>query len=101
MLFDFGASRGIDGMTVDQQGNVYATAGSGLESGIYVFGPEGEHLAFIPTPGAPTNCVFGNGKQAATLYITGEGPAPEQGDETRAYGIGKIHLKHLGYHVTD
>ena len=101
MIFDFGASRGIDGMTVDQQGNVYATAGSGLESGIYVFGPEGEHLAFIPTPGAPTNCVFGNGKQAATLYITGEGPAPEQGDETRAYGIGKIHLKHLGYHVTD
>ena len=88
-------------MTVDQQGNVYATAGSGLESGVYVFGLEGENLAFIPTPGAPTNCVFGNGKHSMTLYITGEGPAPGQGKETRSYGIGQIRLKQKGYHVTD
>ena len=35
-FFDCGHSRGVDGLTMDESGNVYATAGSGDEAGIYV-----------------------------------------------------------------
>ena len=101
VLFDFGTSRGIDGMTVDQLGNVYATAGAGMESGVYVFDPEGKPLAFIPTPGAPTNCVFGKGETAQTLYVTGEGPANDSDETPRMYGIGSIQVKHPGYQLID
>ncbi len=72
---DFGPKRGgIDGMTLDRQGNLYTTAGSGAEAGIYVFGSQGQQLAFIATPGSPSNCVCGIGKESSTLYITGGGP---------------------------
>ena len=100
VLFDFGVSRGIDGMTIDTQGYVYATAGSGLESGIYVFDPSGKPMAFIPTPGAPTNCVFGGGKDSNWLYITSEGPEPKSLAEPRRYGLGRIRLDRRGFHVT-
>ncbi len=75
VLHDFGSKRrGIDGMTLDVEGNIYATAGGGSEAGIYVFGPEGQQRAFIPMPGSPSNCVFGIGAEARTLYITGAAP---------------------------
>ena len=61
VLFDFVTGRGIDGMTLDSDGNIYATAGTGDKAGIYVFTPSGKHLAFIATPGDPTNCVLGGG----------------------------------------
>jgi gluconolactonase len=101
VLFDFGTSRGIDGMTIDRLGNIYATAGAGMESGIYVFAPSGKPLAFIPTPGAPTNCVFGIGDTARTLYVTGEGPAPDSDEGARKYGIGSIQVKQTGFHIID
>jgi gluconolactonase len=69
VLHDFGKDRGIDGMSIDVQGNVYATAGQGKTAGVYVFNSEGKRLAFVPTPETPTNCVFG-GKERKTLYIT-------------------------------
>lgn len=99
VLYDFGKGRGIDGMTLDTEGNVYATAGSGDMAGIYVFGPSGEQLAVIPTPGSPTNCVFGGGDQASTLYITAEGPIPEDPTKPRKYALYRIKLKKTGYHV--
>ncbi len=68
MLHDFGKERGI-GMCVDVKGNVYATAGTGKLAGVTVFSPEGKKLAFLLTPEAPTNCVFGD-KDRKTLYIT-------------------------------
>ncbi len=75
LLFDFGPHRrGIDGMTLDVRGNIYATAGRGDESGIYVFDPTGKPLAFVATPAAPTNCVFGTAAESRTLYITAPGP---------------------------
>ena len=78
VLFDFGPNkRGIDGMTLDREGNIYATAGSGDEAGVYVFSPEGKPMAFIPTPGDPTNCVFGVGEWVKRLYITAAGPPAE------------------------
>jgi gluconolactonase len=69
ILHDFGKNRGIDGMSLDVQGNIYGAAGSGAQGGVYVFSPEGKRLAFIATPEAPTNCVFG-GKDRKTLYVT-------------------------------
>jgi gluconolactonase len=99
VLHDFGPHRrGIDGMTVDIEGNIYATAGSGAEAGIYVFGPRGQQLAFIATPGDPTNCVFGVGPETSMLYITAAA-GPAKADGKRAYGLYRIRLTHAGYHV--
>lgn len=98
VLFDFGSKRrGIDGMTLDVQGNIYATAGRDDEAGIYVFSPDGAQLAFLPTPGGPTNCVFGVGDEQRTLYITAAGPAGDDG--TPRFGLYRARLKIPGYHL--
>jgi sugar lactone lactonase YvrE len=99
VLHDFGEERGIDGMTLDEKGNVYATAGSGDLAGVYVFGPQGEQLAVIPTPGSPTNCVFGGGKESTTLYITAQGPMPKDANTPRRYALYRIKLVKPGHHV--
>src|SRR5690606_5993804 len=99
VLFDFGQQRGIDGMTLDQQGNIYATAGTGDKAGIYVFSPEGKHLALLPTPGDPTNCVFGVGERSKTLYITAQNPPPKDRNQPRRWGLYKIELSNPGYHL--
>lgn len=69
VLHDFGADRGIDGMSVDARGNIYGMAGRDKTGGLYVFSPAGKKLAFVPTPETPTNCAFGD-KDRKTLYIT-------------------------------
>jgi len=87
VLFDFGQERrGIDGMTVNARGEIFAAAGKGHESAIYVFSPKGKPLALIPLPGPPTNCELGRGTRANTLYITGEMP-------NKKYGLYRIKLK--------
>jgi gluconolactonase len=96
-LHDFGAQRGIDGMTLDTEGNIYATAGSGERSGIYVFSPEGKHLALLKLPGDPTNCVFGGGQEKNVLYITGA--APKRANQPTRYALYRIPLAKSGYHV--
>jgi gluconolactonase len=55
-----------DGMTVDQEGNVYAT-GSG---GVLVISPAGKHLGTLMTTQATSNCTFGD--DGSTLYITAD-----------------------------
>jgi gluconolactonase len=100
VLHDFGPNRrGIDGMTLDRQGNIYATAGRDEEAGIYVFDPEGRHLAFIAMPGDPTNCDFGGGEESKTLYITAAGPKLEKPDMPRKYGLYRIRLANDGYRL--
>ncbi len=69
VLYDLGKERGIDGMKLDVKGNVYATAGEGEKTGVYVISPEGKLLAFLRTPETATNCTFG-GADLRTLYIT-------------------------------
>jgi gluconolactonase len=69
VLYDFGEDRGIDGMSIDARGNVWAAAGRGKTGGVHVFSPDGKKFGFIPTPEVPTNCVFG-GKDRKTLYVT-------------------------------
>ena len=94
LLHDFGPRRrGIDGMTLDDEGNVYATAGSGAEAGVYVFSPTGEPLALIHAPGTPTNCVFGKGDEAKTLYLTAGIPSAEPGARESRFGLYRIRLR--------
>lgn len=73
VLHDFGENRGIDGMVLDVEGNIVATAGwdqGGPGSSIYVFSPSGEVLERHPVPAdRPTNCSFG-GADLSTLYVT-------------------------------
>ena len=67
------AQRGIDGMCLDEEGNIIATAGwpqSGPGPLIYVFDPKGRVIETHPVPCIrPTNCVFG-GPGRSTLYVT-------------------------------
>lgn len=68
-IFAFVGERGIDGMTVNSDGQIVAAAGKGKTAGITIFDSNGKPLGFIPTPEDPTNCCFG-GKDLKTLYIT-------------------------------
>jgi gluconolactonase len=60
-----GGNAGGDGGTVDEKGNVYVAAGTGVQ----VFDPTGKPLGTIKFPEQPSNCVFG-GKDMKTLFVT-------------------------------
>jgi gluconolactonase len=95
VLHDFGAGRGVDGMTLDQSGNIFAAAGTGDKAAIYVFDPAGKLLATIPTPGDPTNCVFGGGADGSSLYVT----CANSKQPGTKYGLYRITLGTRGHHV--
>ena len=99
VLFDFGDRRGADGMAMDTEGNIYAAAGVGKDAGIYIFSPMGEQLALLSMSkiGAVTNCQFGIGEDASTLYITAAVEGKKRG-QIGAFGLYKIKLKKQGYH---
>ncbi len=86
VLVDFGDKGGIDGMTVDQQGNIYAAVREPSRPGIVVFDPEGTEIAYIKTDEMPSNCCFGRGDELKTLYITAGG------------GLSRIPLSIPGFH---
>jgi gluconolactonase len=73
VLHNFYPHRGIDGMCLDSEGNLIATAGweeSGPGGMIYVFAPNGRVLETHPVPcDRPTNCTFG-GADLRDLYVT-------------------------------
>ncbi|HZS52063.1 MAG TPA: SMP-30/gluconolactonase/LRE family protein [Bryobacterales bacterium] len=73
VLHDFGEHRGIDGMRLDVEGNIIATAGwelGGPGPSIYVFSASGEVLERHAVPAKrPTNCCFGGG-ELSDLYVT-------------------------------
>jgi gluconolactonase len=56
---------GGDGGTIDETGNVYIAAGTGVQ----VFDPSGKMLGTIKFPEQPSNATFG-GKDMKTLYVT-------------------------------
>ena len=68
-----GLHRGIDGMCLDADGNIAATAGwevSGPGPMIYVFSPKGRVLETHPVPASrPTNICFG-GADLSTVFVT-------------------------------
>ncbi len=73
VLHNFYPHRGIDGMCLDVDGNIVATAGweaSGPGPMIYVFSPSGRVLETHPVPfDRPTNCTWG-GADLSALYVT-------------------------------
>ena len=71
VLVDFKDKLGVDGMSIDAKGRIYAAVRSADRFGITVFAPDdGRELAYIPTPSLPTNCCFGVGRESNVLYIT-------------------------------
>ena len=54
----------VDGMTMDEKGNVYLT-----EAEVIVYSPAGHEIERIKTPQRPANVCFG-GKDFKTLFIT-------------------------------
>jgi len=80
VFYNFYPGRSADGMSVDTQGNLYASAGLhskrgtsetlDTQCGVYVISPEGKLLRFIPIPeDFITNNAFG-GDDMKTLYVT-------------------------------
>lgn len=61
------APKGSDGMTIDNQGNVYLTDPRG--KAVLVYNPKGENIEKIDIPEGPANITFG-GKDKQTLFIT-------------------------------
>jgi gluconolactonase len=86
VLVDFGNQLGIDGMTVDTAGNIYAAVRSAERFGIVIFSSKGEELGYIETPELPTNVSFGRGVESNRLYITA------------GKGFYRIRTKAIGYH---
>ena len=56
---------GGDGLTVDEDGNLYVTS----RLGIQVISPVGKLVRILEFPEKPANCAFG-GKDRKTLYVT-------------------------------
>jgi gluconolactonase len=69
IVHDFSPDRGIDGMCLDIKGNIYAAAGKGKTTGLFVLSPDGKLLLHKPMPELSTNVTFG-GKDMCDLYLT-------------------------------
>jgi gluconolactonase len=78
--YNFYPGRSADGMSIDTQGNLYASAGLNqlrgtsetldTKAGVHVISPEGKLIKFIPIPeDTITNNAFG-GSDMKTLYVT-------------------------------
>jgi gluconolactonase len=78
--YNFYPGRSADGMSIDSQGNLYASAGMNqlrgtsetldTKTGVHVISPEGKLIKFIPIPeDFITNNAFG-GPDMKTLYVT-------------------------------
>jgi gluconolactonase len=74
VIATFDPHRGVDGMCLDEDGNVVAVGGWEESSPgplAYVFAPDGRLLETHPLPcDRPTYCAFG-GADRRTLYVTG------------------------------
>ncbi len=69
IVYDFSPDRGVDGMRLDVEGNIYAAAGQDKTTGLFVVSPQGKLLLHQPLPEFSTNVVFG-GEDRRDLYIT-------------------------------
>lgn len=97
-LFVWGSDRGPDGIALDRDGRIYATAGLNYaappfetagkyRAGVYVISPEGKLLHTIPIPmDMVTNCTFG-GADGKTLFVTA------------GHKLWTIQVNHPGYRV--
>lgn len=69
IVYDFSPDRGIDGMCLDLEGNIYGAAGEKEKTGLWVISPEGKLLLHKPMPEFSTNVAFG-GDDMRDLYLT-------------------------------
>ena len=69
VVYDFSPDRGIDGMWLDVQGNIYGAAGQDETTGLFVVSPQGELLLHQPMPEFSTNVTFG-GADMRDLFLT-------------------------------
>jgi gluconolactonase len=69
VFVDYGADDGADGLKVDGNGNLYACVGP-PQAGIHVYAPTGREIAFMPTPGKPSNLTFAQSSGQNWLYVT-------------------------------
>jgi len=69
IVYDFSPDRGIDGMWLDVDGNIYGAAGEGDTTGLFVISPGGKLLLHKPMPEFSTNVTFG-GPDMRNLYLT-------------------------------
>lgn len=69
ILYDFAPDRGVDGMRLDEEGNVWAAAGKDQTTGLFVVSKRGELLLHKPMPEFSTNLAFG-GPERRDLYFT-------------------------------
>lgn len=68
VFFDMGRAPGaeaLDGLKVDQRGNVYASGPGGL----WIISPAGKHLGTLRAPELPANMAWGDA-DGRTLYLT-------------------------------
>lgn len=91
VIHEFGSvDRGIEGLTVDSEGNAIACGGSaksGPGAMIYVFAPSGSLIEKQPAPAdLPMRCAFGDA-DLGSLYLTTGG-----GQLYRAKGIGRTGM---------
>jgi gluconolactonase len=90
-----GPHRGVEGMCLDEGGNIVACAGwrhSGPGPMIYVFAPNGAVLETHPFPAdCPNRCCFG-GEGRDLLYVTSQGGHLYQGNTGRR-GFAKAALR--------
>ncbi len=61
-----GRSSGADGMTIDEQGDIFVATWYGLQ----IFNAKGEFLGIVNSPLYPVSCCFG-GADMKTLYLVG------------------------------
>ena len=69
VVYDFSPDRGIDGMWLDVEGNIYGAAGKGDTSGLFVVSPDGRLLLHKPMPEFSANVTFG-GPDIRDLFLT-------------------------------
>lgn len=84
LIYDWGSTRGPDGLKLDTEGRLYVAAGLNRPNlpfetadpptaGIYVFSPDGKLQEFVAIPrDETTNCAFG-GDDGKTLFVTAGG----------------------------
>ena len=94
VLVDYAPQDGPDGLVCDAEGNLYVAVRDMTRPGIYVYSPQGQERAWIPTPTLPTNVGFGRGERSRTLYVT-------YGDRSQGQAsvLAKIEVMKEGYHL--